>query len=288
MGGRHFLKAFSAVTAVCVLVACGSTPKPPPPLAQDVRSSLTTVGVITSGPPIGGKVDAPVGVGKQAVVGFIEGGGIGAAGGAGAGALAGLFCGPAAPLCVPVGAIFGAGAGLIGGSAYGSIAGGVNAIPESTAGEIQTALLGAISDRDLQADLRERVLRRTGNAMGVDLGVGAIEPVALPDYSSFNSRGVGTVLEMSLTQVAFAGKGGRNPTLTLVMTARARLIRIGDKRVLWDVKEMRFESSPAAFSLWAGRDSDLLKAEIDNGLDSLARQMGEALFIAPGTPVRPL
>jgi hypothetical protein len=215
-------------------------------------------------------------------VGVLEGAAIGTPSGFVAGGLAGLICGPGAWLCVPVGALVGGAAGLVGGGAYAGITKGQNAVPESTAAEIRTTLAGVIADRDLQADLRQQVLKNADGApMGVDLGTGAAAPVVAPDYSTLGER-VGTVLEISLTQLALAGKGGTNPTLTLVIAARARLIRIADHRVLWSAEEVRHESPPALFTLWRVRNSDLLKAEIDDGLEAVARQIGQALFVPPG------
>jgi hypothetical protein len=147
----------------------------------------------------------------------------------------------------------------------------------------------AIADRDLQADLRHGVLRYAGRGTAyIDLGADAREPVSSPDYASLAGRGVGTVLEMSLTRLTLAntklrvGEGESNPSLTLVMTARARMIRVADRRVLWNAAEVKYESSAAQYSLWTARDSDLLRAEIANGSEMLARQIGEALFGASG------
>src|ERR1051326_3775763 len=289
MRGFIFLKTLAAFAAVCVLSSCTSTPKPLPQLAEDVRSSLGTVGVITSGSAVGGEVAGPVGVGGQAVVGVLEGGAIGSASGAGTGALLGLLCGPGAFVCVPLGAITGGFVGLLGGGTYGGIVKADSAIPESAAAEIKMTLVRAIADHDLQAELRGRVLQRIGSTgKGVDLGVGATARVMLPDSDSSIRPAVGTVLEMSLTQLAFSGKGGMDPNLALVITARARLIRIADQRVLWNAEQVRYESSAAAFSLWTVRDSSLLKIEIDNGLETLASRIGEALFVAPGPVARPL
>jgi hypothetical protein len=276
MFASHLAKRLVAVIALFVLAACAGT-RSVPHLADDARSSLGTVGVITMGPAVGGKVDGPVGVGGQAVVGVIGGAAVGTVGGAGAGFTLGLLCGPGAWICSPVGAIGGALVGLVGGGTYGGIRRGRNAIPESAAAEIQTALNQAIADRDLQADLRQRVLTHT-TATALDLGVGATEPVASPDYTSIADRGVGTILELSLTQLTFTGEGGSDPTLALIMSARARLIRIADKRELWNVAEVNYESAPAAFSLWTATDSNLLRGEIVKGSEALARQMGEALF----------
>jgi hypothetical protein len=65
------------------------------------------------------------------------------------------------------------------------------------------------------------------------------------------------------------------------MSARARLIRIADKRELWNVAKVDYESAPAAFSLWTATDSSLLRAEIAKGSEALALQMGEALYGVP-------
>ena len=274
-------RTFAAFAVAFLLSSCAGTPKPPPRLADDVRSSLGAVGVITVGPPVGGKVDGPVGVGGQATVGALGGAALGTASGFGAGLALGLLCGPGAIICSPVAALGGAVVGLVGGGTYGGIRRGRNAIPESTAAEIQITLNQTIADRDLQADLRERILQHTGVAMGLDLGTGATEPVAAPDYAAMADRGVGTVLEVSLTQLTFTGEGGSDPTLALVMSARARLIRVADKRELWNAAEVVYESPAAAFSLWVMPNSRLLEAEMDRGLEALARQTGEALFDTP-------
>lgn len=277
---QSILKVAGTVAMLGLVSACAGTPKPVPRLADEMRTSLGTVGVVTTGPAVGGNLDAPVGVGGQAALGVLKGGTIGLASGAGTGVLLGLVCGPAAVICSPIGGIFGATAGLVGGGIYGGMSRGRNAIPERIAMEIQAALVEAVADHELQADLRRRVLQHAGgSAVGTDLGAGAALPIASPDYTSLAGSGLGAVLEISLQQVVFAGGGGENPTLTLIISARSRLIRVVDKRVVWSVEEIRYESSSAAFNLWTARESSLLKAEIDSGLNDLARQIADALFI---------
>jgi hypothetical protein len=263
-------KSLAAILVFCVLAACATKP-----LNEETRTSLGTVGVMTVGPTVGGKVGEPFGAGNGALGGG-AGGALGAA----------LSCGPAAPICallfVPTGALI------------GGISSARDAIPESTASEIQAALNQVIADRDLQADLRQRVLQHTGSTtMSIDLGAGAAEPVSSPDYIRMVGSGVGSVLEMSLTQLVLAHKqqfhwgwGDRDPKLALVMTARARMIRVADQQVLWNTAELKYESLPAVFSLWTVSDSGLLRAEIDKGSEALARQMAEALFGAPSMIAR--
>ena len=243
------------------------------------------MGVITVGPSLGGDVEGPVGVGREAVVGVFKGAAIGTGSGVIAGVgVAALACGPGALFCGAVLLLGGAAIGLVGGGIAGGVSGGRNAIPAETAEQIETALNQAIGGRDLQADLRQGILRRAGNnAMAVDLGAGAAEPVASPDYTSMAGRGIGGVLEISVTQLTFTGEGGSDPALALVMSARGRLIRVSDRQVLWNIAEVRYQTGEAALSLWTASGSSLLRMEIDKVSDELARQMAEALFGA--TPV---
>jgi hypothetical protein len=223
-----------------------------------------------------------VGVGNQIAIGVIGGGAIGGVSGAGAGALIGLTCGPLAFACVPAGAIIGGSAGLVVGGTAGGFVKGSEAIPESTAAEIESALSHTIATHELQTDLRNRLMRHIrGASVGVDLGAEATLPTDLSDYASAVDGSIDTVLELSLTQVGFMGGGGEDPTLSLVITARASLIGMSENQVLWDVERVAYISEPAAFSLWTAGDSGLMQAEIDNGLEAVASQLGEALFAAP-------
>ena len=275
----HLAKRAPLIWACCLLVACASSPALPR-LNEDARNSLGTVGVITVGPSLGGDVEGPVGVGREAVVGVFKGAAIGTGSGVVVGVgVAALACGPGALFCGAVLLLGGAAIGLVGGGIAGGVSGGRNAIPAETAEQIETALNQAIGGRDLQADLRQGILRHAGNnTMAVDLGAGVTEPVASPDYTSMAERGIGAVLEISVTQLTFTGEGGNDPALALVISARGRLIQVSDRQVLWNVAEVRYQTGEAALSLWTASDSSLLEMEIDKGSDDLARQMGEALF----------
>ena len=269
-----------------ILANCASTPEPEalPQVTEDIRGSLGKVGVITIGPNVGGELEAPVGVGNQIAIGVLGGGAIGGVSGAGAGALIGLTCGPLAFFCVPAGAVIGGSAGLVVGGTAGGFIKGSEAIPESTASAIETALTRTLADHELQSDLRERTLQHVGTgSIGIDLGAMAARPDDFSNYASVEDGGIDAVLELSLTRVGFAGGGGDDPTLSLVIMARASLIGMREDDVLWDAEQIAYVSEPAAFSLWTAGDSGLMQAEIDNGLEAIASRLGEALFAAPVT-----
>ena len=278
--GEITLFLLSALVAGLFLAACASSPKPLPRLSENLRSSLGTVGVVTTGPAVTADLDAPVGVVNQAALGAVEGGGVGFASGAGAGALIGLTCGPGAVLCVPIGAVVGGALGLTVGLPVGGLVKGSTAIPDSAATEIRASISRAIGDRDLQDDLRQRVLQNARlSTTGVDLGARPMSSMTSPDNVSLTNAEITTVLEISLINVAFTSSdGGKNPPLALVLTAQARLVGMDGDRVLWNADQVKYASSSAAFSLWAENNSTLLRTEIDNGLDSLAQQISAAIF----------
>jgi len=152
--------------------------------------------------------------------------------------------------------------------------------PEEVARNVQMTLADAIADRDLQTGLRRRVSgqRAGGSANTADLGAGpAVEPPAAADYAPFAARGILTVLEISLTQVAFAGEGGDDPELALTMTARARIVRATDNAELWLDENIGFATEVRSYSEWSA-NPDLIAAEIENVLNDLAGQIAERVF----------
>src|SRR5262245_10507711 len=291
---RRVTVGAAACLATLLLFAQGCRRPAPPSLGEEARASLGPVGVYSVGPPLDASLSGPIGVGKQSLEGAAKGGGIGLASGAGGGALTGagigLFCGPFAPVCVPLFAIWGAAIGAAGGLVVGSTTGavnrGVNAIPTDAAEGARTAFSAALAGRELQAELRRRVLDVAGGqaAERIDLGSESIPTtVSTPDYGRFAQRGARAVLEVGIARLALDGKGGRNPRLVLAIDARARLIRVPDNHLLWSAEHLTFESPKAKLSEWTADDSRLLRSELDHGLDFLAARIAAGVF--PDTTV---
>jgi len=288
---RRVVVPAAACLATLLLFGQGCRRPAPPSLGEETRASLGPVGVYSVGPPLDASLSGPIGVGKQSLEGAAKGGGIGLVSGAGGGALAGagigLFCGPFAPVCVPVLAIWGAAIGGAGGLVVGSTTGavnrGVNAIPTDAAEGARTAFSAALAGRELQAELRRRVLDAAGGeaAERIDLGWESIAAtVPTPDYGRFAERGARAVLEVGIARLALDGKGGRDPRLVLAIDARARLIRVPDNHVLWSAEHLTFESPRAKLSEWTADDSRLLRSELDHGLDFLAARITAGVFPA--------
>lgn len=281
VGLSKLVTTLTAGGSLILLVAqgCATTP-PPAPLTQEIRASLGTVGVTSIGPELAGDVSGPVGTGKEAGRGAVKGGAIGGLSGAGIGALAGLTTGPCAPVAVPFFAGIGALGGLAVGAGTGAIVRAVNAIPTETAESLEAALNGAVSSRDLPADLRQRVLARASAAPAqpVDLGGTHGDPAGPREYTMFAANGVHSVLEVTITEIVFAGEGGRNPSFALSIRAQARLIRVADNQVMWSNDQIEFRSPEADVSAWTAQESGHLAAELGSGLELLGQRISNEVF----------
>ena len=273
---------FAVAAAVLILTAegCATTPKPALAPTQEVRDSLGRIGVVSVGPALGGTLVGPVGVGSEAGKGAVRGGAIGGLSGAGIGAVAGLTTGPCAPIAVPVFAGAGALGGIVIGGGTGAVVNGVAAIPSDAAAKIQGVLAMEVGNRDIQGDLRRRFQNRVaGGSKDVrELGMGrAGEPLPAPNYTVFAAQGVDTILEIGVKEIALAGEGGSDPSLVLAIKARARLIRVPGNQVLWNDETLAFNSQSRDFSKWTA-DPGFLGGEIESGLDTIARQIGDKVL----------
>jgi hypothetical protein len=278
----HRPNAFVLVLFATVLGMGGcSTMGPPEPPGASVRASFGNMGIISVGPMLGPTVLGPVSANSETGRGALKGAEIGGLSGVGAGVLGSFACGPFFPACAIVfGTIAGVG-GLVVGAGTGAVVANINA-DAKTLERIESSLSEAIADHDLQAELRSRVLQRS-HAMGIrgvsDLGASQFsEAPAMPDYSQYLSQDVQTILEIGISQIALTGDSSRNPTLVLSVNVRARLIRMSDNKVLWTNEQMSTKSQAADYSVWIQNDSGLLDSEIERGIDTLAREIGVAVF----------
>jgi len=278
------ISAISMGLATLLLFSQGCRNPAPPPLDQDIRASLGTVGVYSIGPTLNTSVSGPIGVREETLKGAAKGGGIGVLSGIGGGALTGagvgLVCGPFAVICSPIFAVWGAAIGGTGGLVAGGTIGAVNhhahAIPVDVADGARTAFAGAIAGRDLQADLRREIVSSASGSSGswIDVGAdGGTEPAPNPDYGRFAERGANSVLEVGIVHLVLDGEGGKDPELALAIDARTRLIRVPSNNVLWGDGHLSFESPKVPLSQWTADDSRLLKSEIDRGVQVLAQRI---------------
>jgi hypothetical protein len=268
------------------LAACvtKSEPPPPPPAlmlsselhelaspSEELRASLGTVGLTAAASATHQQVSKPVrneSVGRAAARGAAKGALV---------FLAAPFSGHVSgdpyagavllltPLLAPVGAVVGAGVG----AARESAVNAAHTIPANVVEEMEATLARAVAEQEPQARLHQKLLDRVAGRK--------VAVVANADLVSEPSTM--TVLEVGVTSVGLVGVGGRDPELTLVIEAGARLLDTADGREVWAADQMVFTTSPHRFSLWIANDRALFKSAMNDLLESIAHRIDEKVFL---------
>ena len=287
---------------VLVLVVCAGPwgcalkhPQGPQSPTDEVRAQLKTIGLPVAAFPPEAHVDAPTS-GKG--MGALKGAGVGLAVGAtpgmaiagsigkgcnGGGELGAVICGAALVFGLGVAAAGGT-IGALGGTVYGA----VTAESGSKVGAAQAELKSALIQADVQTMLRDKVLemvrdRSPLNFVAVDdenRGANG-QPI---DYQALASTGVDTVLEVSVPRIGLAGESGINPPISLLMNARARLVRTADGIEMYADKFDYRGDGASKFLEWAADEAQMFRQEIERGTRTLAEDIVRLVF--PAEPVR--
>jgi hypothetical protein len=261
------------VTVVVVLSGCGATTPAsrilPPPPGEDVRSSLTAVGLASGRfPPTFEIVDGPA---KGAREGAARGALLGAAytiGGSVFGGPIGLVAG-----------LFLAPAGAVG----GGIVGGVTAEPAAKVEERINAVGRNLTARKIQDDLVARVAalgrQQTFGRFTLLDGPGPLIAGDLADYSALAREDVRTLLEITVTEVSLRGRTTEiDPSLSLAMTVNTRLVRKDDDVEVYR-NSLRYSGGRGwTLAEWLD-DPALLQAEVDRATLLVAEKIVEEVFL---------
>jgi len=221
-----------------------------------------------------------------------------AAGAAGGAALWGLvivasgclnpFAGATCPAVLPFAA---------GGAAVGAVAAGSGEKPGEaamTGEQAQAAINAALQTLDLQRHAADQVLAYAGSMTPYPLvivpDIGPASRDQQPDYAALRSKGIDTVLEVSVLHLGMPKFSkpsmSKPPDYQFLLTARARLIRASDNSVLHD-RQYGFVGKPRTVSAWAENNAEAFRQQLHAGLQDLGEQMlDRALLIydPPGYP----
>ncbi len=279
---RPLPKSMLQLTVLAVLIVqsgCALRRLPPPP-PEAPRALFGTMGVVSARFVPEARLEGPT-----------SGKGVGAAKGAGLGAghtMAGTLEGvvrsghpylAAAVLAVgialtPIGAL------------VGGIYGAVTAESLEKVRAAESALSNAFLELGTQESLRDRLLHAAGERGRhlpslADSGPTSSDETV--DYRSF-AKDVDTILEVSVTRIAFSGSTGINPPLGLTVGARIRLIRTADGIELYALPgrhnyRLEYRSEPRKLNEWAVNDAQLFREELDRAYRSLAEQIVFVLFL---------
>ena len=96
-----------------------------------------------------------------------------------------------------------------------------------------------------------------------------------------DEQGVDTVFQVDVERIGLAGDRTQiNPPLTLVMTARVRLLRVPEIEVLHETS-LTWESTPRWLGQWVADDGDRLRREIGQATLGLAERILDASAARP-------
>ncbi len=260
------------------------------PSLEEVRGQVGVVGVTSpSGTPNAGLrtptsekgVAAAKGAGAGLVAGALPGAAIltAMAGCAGAREIGVLVCGPIAAFGLGLAA-----AGGTVGALTGALYGVANA--EAPSQEVGEALKSAAGELDLQEALRESVLH--AGPQQTSLAFVPVEPAVQagdPKLGYVGNTTADTIVEVALNTIRLTREGpGANPPVTLVATARARLVRAADRRELYrHVATHRSETRP--YDEWAADDGRYFKEALTTASAEMAKEIIDVFFVRSEPPV---
>jgi hypothetical protein len=283
--GHKTIIGFLAMALLSGLGGCVSDGSllPPPP-SEQVKAQLGTVGVASARftpkwkfPPhshVRQPVDRLTASGKAAVGSFVKTAEVlfslpGGGGGGGGTSCDGPVCGMVVLSALAVLPTFAA------------VVDGVRELligmePITGARDTETAIRNVLGKLKIQETLRDRVLREAkGQTQRPLVLVGDQGPARPNDTVSYRSppdRNVDTVLELSVLTIGMEGEERANPSVALVMTARARLIRIKDNAVLYD-EVFEHRSDERAYAEWVVDNALQFRREFERAYQSLAEKI---------------
>jgi|SoiMethySBSTD1v2_1073268.scaffolds.fasta_scaffold11433_5 hypothetical protein len=236
-----------------------------PPLSEQVRTEISTLGVATSSivptsdlkGPISGKGSGAAKGAGQAALAVVSA----PKGGAGGDPRAAVVMLGLIAIAVPIAAL--------GGAIYGAIV----APPDGKVKGAETALANAFADLKIQEAVHDHVLRAAQGCIGH-----RVAPLGeTPD--------VDAILEIGVLSVRLAGAGALeiNPPRHLLVFACPKLVRRADGRELYPAESIipafAYLSAPRKFLEWGGEDARLFREEMERAYQNLADSVVEELFM---------
>ena len=277
MGTRAWGGAVISGMLAGIFMLEGCAPKATPPLAEDVRAQLGTVGLVTPGFQPEFDYRPPGQNGTQ-----------GALAGAGSGLLIGTL--GAAGCFFSMGQLLGACAlGLA--TPYLAVRFAVDRTERGVSGEAieeaEGALKAALDDLSLQELLKAKILQsaRVDTPLIAAPASGPRRPSETVQYGSLAGEGVDTTLELTVLEVglglptskAAAGSslwepGNPDPMLQLRVVAQGRLIRTRDGVELYAYKDTQI-SGAERFTEWAADGARRFRDDLDAVCGSFAKDL---------------
>jgi len=178
------------------------------------------------------------------------------------------------PVCIGVGAVAGA--------ADGNLTVASSSYSAERLDEAEASALAVIDTGSLQSRMLERVeaygRQNLGNSFGQEVPETLEAHERSADYAALSAQGFDAVLEVELTSIALSGR--------LEMRARARLVSVEDGTVLED-GAYGFSTPEHGPAHWMANDSRFLAEALERGMESLAADIVDEIFLLYYPSIRP-
>lgn len=189
---------------------------------------------------------------------------------------------------------------LVSGAGYliiGPFYGAATAEAPVTVEEAEAKLKAALGSMRIQETMRDHVVQAAQSLAHVDLkvidGQGPESSSDLLTYFPLQDGAIDSVLELRVNRVWLSTDESVfkaldrmkppsqvlkiNPTLSVGMEVRGRLIRTADKVVLYD-NTWKHEGGARIFTQWAANDAQLFAEEFERAYEELAEQLSTSIF----------
>ena len=282
--GDHFSSGKLIVALLLISLLAGqsgcASSKPysplPPPLSEEVKEELGTVGVTSTcfipmasiQKPLERSMGAKVGAGEAFSSWMSSGQQIHDP----YGLLAWIVLAPVAALA-------------------GGIVGTVKGVPSRQLKEAEEVLIKATSELKIQESMREYVSQVAEESTRNYLFSFDVQetPVTEVDYRFLAGEGIDTVLEISVSSFGLMGEKEKqiNAPLYFFMNLHTRLVRTSDGIVLYSQELVYKSSSPRKFTEWASDSAKLYREEFTRCYQSLAEKVVKGIFLPCNLPPKP-
>ena len=169
------------------------------------------------------------------------------------------------------------------GAIGGAVVGAISSEPTQVVQEQETALRTTLVALNAQQELQEQVIQTVREQIDPSAGFVSEEGSMTPDesvsYRFLRTQGVDTILEVGVLSFGLTGEKGINPSLALIMTARAKLIRSLSNTVLSDYT-LECQSFNQSFSQWAASNAKAIREQYSQCLQRLSEKITEEVFFS--------
>lgn len=188
-----------------------------------------------------------------------------------------MFPDPGAVIVGAIGCVGGAMLGAISGGIYGAIAAEPEKSVQTVVASVRDALVSASTQARVRDQVRELAAHRATVPSASEENASSIRLETA--VSSIQLDG----LHPSAYQLGSVGK--INPSVRLVVTAEARLIRSSNKEELYAAR-FQYWGPMMTVSEWASHEAQPVREEIDRATATLAEQIVDAIFFLYRAPSR--